>query len=243
MIRLAVLTVLFSLLFGGRAVGQIYILPKSDFDAFVGVGASANPILKAQLSGAYRFKNAFGGENDLTLTASLGAPVTLLGKFNSFDALIGGAYHVHILHGWTMNWVGAATLSTAGNINGNFAALGFDLALAPGYRAENWFANLWIGGQYKLATHIAHSDYARRAFTDRYPDAPTASNAPQDGWYRTNAWIWQVGANGGYQIGAVALSLNLGLQVFQSESGAQLLPDIGLMPFYGHFGIVYCFGK
>lgn len=243
MTRVAFLTVLFSLLLKASASSQIYILPKSGFDKFVGVGASANPILKAHLSGAYRFKNTFGSENDLTLTASLGTPIVLLGNFNSFDMLIGGAYHVQVIEGWTMNWVGAATLATTGNINGNFAALGIDLALAPGYRAENWFANLWIGGQYKLATHIAHSDYARRAFNDRYANAPNMSDALQDGWYRTNAWIWQVGASGGYQINTVVLSLNLGLQVFQSETGVQMLPDLGIMPFYGTLGVVYCFGK
>jgi len=180
------------------------------------------------------------GEYDLTLEASVGAPLYLFSGIDAFEFTLGAASEIPLHGRFGVTLALATSLATTENTLGRLVAWGLELAVLPGFFAERWFVALNLAWRPTLATRIEHSDYARDAFDDRYPEGtPSAEQTagPRDGWYGFPVHRWVVGLVGGYSFGRrVTLYSGGGIDAMAQDPGYFSYPAIGVLPIYAQLG-------
>ena len=180
-------------------------------------------------------------EYDLTLEASIGAPLYLFSGMDAFEFTLGASSEIPLRGRFGITIALATSLATSENTLGRFVAWGLEVALLPGFYAARWFLALNLAWKPTLATHIEHSSYTRAAFDDRYPEGtPPAqqTSGPEDGWYAFPVHRWVAGLVGGYSFGRrVTLYSGAGISSMAQDPGFFSHPSLGVLPFYAQLGV------
>lgn len=156
-----------------------------------------------------------------------------------FDFQIGAGALLHVsnrfkaLTGFTWN------LSKTADLNGKYLHSGFKLDMLPGYFSGKWMFAPHFSFSYQPFIHIKHSDYAKKAFSDLYPNANGKYNTPRDGWFYQNNLTLQTGFGIAYLQPKWHLNFTAGFQHQPNRLGLIALPDVGIMPFYGGINFGY----
>lgn len=203
---------------------------------------SISPAFLGGFTYYYRMDSFFKNK-DVVLHATLVSPIFLIKEVDSFRFGSGASVKYGEWGNFAVVAGTAIYFATNKNVNGNFVAWGLEFDFQPGYFKEKWFISLNLSWKQTLMTHIKHSQYARSAFEDRYPEGislESTINGPRDGWYRTPAQHWKTGLIAGYRISkSVTLYGGGGIDYTPNEQGFFMFADVGVIPFYGQIGVVY----
>lgn len=126
------------------------------------------------------------------------------------------------------------------DLNGKYFNTGLKLDLLPGLYTTNWVVAPHLGLDYRPFIHIKHKAYATNTFKEL---GSTAYSAPENGWFTQNNLLPQIGIGTAYFKQNWNINLVAGLQHQPNKVGLVSLPDIGLLPFYGHVNFAHKVGK
>lgn len=199
----------------------------------VGIGLHAEPALSIQADYAHRFDGLQLAGNPVGFVAAVNVP--LFGTHGlDFDLRLGAGSLLPVVGKFKVVTGVAWSLSRTADLNGKYLSSGLKVDLYPGLYGRRWVGALHFGSHWRPVVHIAHSEYARQAFQDRYPTGASGSfDGPQDGWFRQNAFIQQLGLAVAWRKDTWGMQLHTGFQYIPNKVGLVFLPDVGLMPVYG----------
>ena len=176
----------------------------------------------------------------LQLEAALTVPLLNIHRLDDFELSLGASLELWRRGRWGLRGGLFGSVAFTSNAAGDFAALGLELVLAPGYFDERWFLALDLRVRATVAAHLSHSDRVRDTFDERYPEGtPEAGriNGPRDGWVAFPATRYVVGLAGGYTIARrVTVYGAGGLDILPAAEGVFFGPGISVIPFYGILG-------
>jgi hypothetical protein len=176
----------------------------------------------------------------LRLDALLGSPIVLLPHGVDDGLLAAGATALLRLEsglGVTASLLPGLRFSH--DVTGTWMGLGAALGLRPGYYAPSWSLSLDLAWDSTLLARKWHSEVARDAFRDRYPEgaASPSSSGPRDGWYALTAWQLRAGLAGAVRLSsAMSLHASGGFLHTPQLAGITSNPPIGPLPFYMYAG-------
>lgn len=174
------------------------------------------------------------GQIPLGVGGSLHIPLSA-GQGFDFDLTLGAGCLIDISERFKtiagLSW----GLHRSADLNGRYWNTGLKLDLYPGRYGDRWVIAPHLGLDWRPFVHLRHSAYAREAFqglNGKY-------DAPQDGWFRQRFWQQQIGLSVLYYRPRWNVQLTAGWQHYWNRLGINLLPDIGILPFYGGLNFGY----
>lgn len=204
----------------------------------VNFGVNANPGLNLNSDFMY-FLPEESAESNLGFLVSINVPLVTKQGLN-FDIRYGGGYLWTIENNFKVICGAGMVVSRTSDLNGKYWNIGFKTDFYPGFYGKRWAIAPHLSWDYKPLVHIKHSEYAQQAFEDLYPDGAGKYNAPKDGWfYQSEYNIFQLGLGAAYHKEKWNVNLTAGFQYIPNRLKIVMLPDIGLMPFYGSLNFGY----
>jgi hypothetical protein len=152
-------------------------------------------------------------------------------------ALLSFSNHLKTIAGLSWN------LSRTADLNGRYFHSGWKIDVFPGYYGSKWVCAPHLSLNYQPLLHIKHSEYAKQAFQDLYPQNSGRFTSPKDGWFTAPNLILQTGIGVAYFQPRWRLDLTAGFQYQPNRFGLINLPDIGILPFYGGLNFGYSIVK
>ncbi len=210
----------------------------NDGKQILSAGINANPNLNANADYLFALAPQEATFQRFGIITQINFPIFSQKGFD-FDFRVGAAALLSIsnrfksLTGLTWN------LSRTEVLNGKYFHSGFKIDFLPGYYGMQWVFAPHFSCNYQPFINIKHSDYARNAFQDLYPNGNGRFNAPQDGWFYQNHVMLQIGIGVAYFQPKWHLNVTAGFQHQPNRLGLITLPDIGIMPFYGGLNFGY----
>ncbi|MBL7994335.1 hypothetical protein JNM05_03090 [bacterium] len=232
--------IIICLTFVEHSVAQTAVYPRVSSRHNFSFELSMNPAFFLECGYHRRIADIAG--KPVLIHATVGSPMFLLQEFDSFRFGLGSSVK-WIEHG-RFDLVGGlfTSVATNENVNGKFVAWNLMLTVLPGYYHKKWFTALQFMWKPTIATRIAHSDYAKSAFDNRYPnDTPPDKmiKGPKDGWYLTPANRVMAGLMGGYTIGqSHTIYLKGGINYTPNYFNIFMFGDIGVIPYYANLGVI-----
>lgn len=128
--------------------------------------------------------------------------------------------------------------SRTSDLNGSYVHTGFKFDLLPGYYGNKWVVAPHFALSYQPLINIRHKEYAKKAFSQLYPNGQGKYRAPVDGWFYQNNITIETGIGLAYVRPGWQVNFQAGFRHQPNNLSLMALPDIGIMPFYGriHFG-------
>ena len=204
-------------------------------------GVNANPNLNANMDYLFGLGNEGKTFERYGIIAHANFPIFSQKGFD-FDFRIGAGVLVAISDKFKsiagLSW----NLSRTEDLNGRYVHSGFKIDLLPGYYGSKWVFAPHLALNYQPWIYITHSEYARNAFRDLYPNNEGQYKAPRDGWFYQNNITLQTGVGIAYFQPNWHINLAAGFQHQPNRLGLIALPDIGIMPFYGGVNVGYVLG-
>jgi hypothetical protein len=170
--------------------------------------------------------------------ANLNVPLFSQRGFD-FDLRLGAGVLVDFTDQWKMISGLSWGLYRSTDINGKFWATGFKIDLLPGHYGSKWIIGPHLAFDYRPWVHLKHSDYAKQAFENLYPNGSGKYNEPKDGWFRQSYTNLRTGVHITYFKPDWNINLTAGLEHDFDKVGLFTLPDVGVMPFYGGVNFGY----
>ncbi len=174
------------------------------------------------------------GKAPLGIGGSLHIPLSAVQGFD-FDLRLGAGCLLDI-HARFKTIAGLSWgLHRSADLNGRYWNTGLKLDLYPGHYGERWVIAPHLGLDWRPVVHLLHSAYAREAFQGLNGNYTT----PQDGWFRQRFWQQQLGLSALHYRPRWNVQLTAGWQHYWNRKSITLLPDIGILPFYGSLRFGY----
>ena len=189
----------------------------------------------------------FAGEA-LSGGLALGAPLLLIPDVSDFrlsaglatSFALGGDFR--LANGVSTYW------ATADDGTARSDALGLVLGASPRYCQSSWYVGLPLRLRGTALLHLAHSEYMKSAYDDRYDNgatnAPNASErieGPHDGWYGLTAWRVFAGLEAGFASAPLAFHFGAGTFWAPQAQGLFFSPETGQIPLYLEIDVRFAF--
>ncbi len=236
--KASIFILLASLLFLNKVNTQNLFGLLNDGQHNISAGINANPNLNANADYLFAFEQKEGTLQRFGIITQANFPLFSQKGFD-FDFRIGAGALVCISNKFKVITGVTWNLSRTADLNGRYFHSGFKIDLLPGYYGSKWAFAPHLSLNYQPFISIKHSEYAKQAFQDLYPNSNGQFTSPKDGWFQQDNLTFQTGIGFAYFQPKWHLNLTAGFQHQPNRLGLIALPDIGIMPFYSGLNFGY----
>jgi len=170
---------------------------------------------------------------------ALGAPLLLIPDFRDFRLSAGIGVSFALGRDFRLASGASTFWATADDGTARSDALGLELGVSARYSRPRWYIGLPLRLRSTALLHLAHSEYMRRAYDDRYDNGATNApevgeriEGPEDGWYALTAWRVLTGIEAGVTAAPFAFHFGAGTFWAPQAQGLFFSPETGQIPLY-----------
>jgi len=179
---------------------------------------------------------------------AFGAPLLLIPGFRDFrlsaglsaSFALGGDFR--LANGVSTFW------ATANDGTARSDALGLEAGTSPRYCRPLWYIGLPLKLRSTALLHLAHSNYMKLAYDDRYDNGATNTpsggeriEGPYDGWYALTGWRLFAGLEAGVTAASFAFHFGAGTFWAPQAQGLFFSPETGQIPLYLEIDVRFAF--